>query len=159
MTTPYILDTGPLLAWLNQRDPFHQWAVDQLATINQPLATCEAVLAEACHLTRIYANGRESVLELLNRKVIKLSFDLQREHEGVGRLLRRYSNVPMSLADACLVRMSELESDCAVVTLDSDFRIFRRHGRKNIPLILPPSQLRALAVRCKATYGVCIASE
>jgi hypothetical protein len=43
----------------------------------------------------------------------------------------------MSFADACLVRMTEQLTDCVVVTLDSHFRIYRRHGRKVIPVFLP----------------------
>jgi hypothetical protein len=41
----------------------------------------------------------------------------------------------MSLADACLVRLSELRADSEVMTLDGDFTIYRRHGRQVIPLI------------------------
>lgn len=51
--------------------------------------------------------------------------------------MRRYADVPMSLADACLVRMSELSDDASVLTLDSDFRIYRRLGRQAIPLLTP----------------------
>ena len=51
--------------------------------------------------------------------------------------MRRYRNVPMSLADATLVRLSELHRDCRVFTLDADFRIYRRHRNKAIPVLLP----------------------
>ena len=52
-------------------------------------------------------------------------------------LMRRYGDSPMSLADACLVRLSELHSDCQVFTLDAHFRRDRRHGRHVIPLLAP----------------------
>ena len=51
--------------------------------------------------------------------------------------MRRYRNRPMSLADACLVRLSEIHAAAEVLTLDSDFRIYRRHGNKVIPLRMP----------------------
>jgi predicted nucleic acid-binding protein len=68
---------------------------------------------------------------------VKLEFDLEREIAPVSRLLCRYVNVPMSLADACLVRMSELHEAASIVTLDGDFRLYRRHGRQAIPLLIP----------------------
>ena len=51
----------------------------------------------------------------------------------------RYANVPMSVADACLVRMSELVADCTVFTLDGDFRVYRRNKRQKIPVLMPPN--------------------
>ena len=64
-------------------------------------------------------------------------FDLETEFESVAVLMRRYAEVPMDLADACLVRMSELQRDCKILTLGSDFKIHRRFGRQVIPLICP----------------------
>ena len=57
-----------------------------------------------------------------------------------GEEIERYANVPMSLADSCLVRMSELLGESLLFTLDSDFRIYRRHGRQKIPLLIPPDR-------------------
>jgi hypothetical protein len=51
--------------------------------------------------------------------------------------MTKYGDVPMSLADACLVRMSELDPDLTVVTIDRDFRLYRRHGRLSISTIMP----------------------
>jgi hypothetical protein len=78
------------------------------------------------------------ILGLIERGVIQLRFELRGEFAAVANLMRRYSNVPMSLADACLVRMSELVEDGTVITLDGHFRVYRRHGRKSIPLLIPP---------------------
>lgn len=81
--------------------------------------------------------GAGAVLELLDRRLIELAFDLGSESMAIGKLLSRHENVPMSLADACLVRMSELCSDSKVMTADSDFRIYRRNGRQRIETIMP----------------------
>ena len=97
------------------------------------------MLAETCFILAKYPGGQVTVLELLRRGAVRLGFDLQREIEPVSRLMTRYANVPISLADASLVRMSEIYSDSAVLTLDSDFRIYRKHGRQAIPLIAPDS--------------------
>jgi len=74
---------------------------------------------------------------LLERQVLRLNFDLGENFGQVSSLMKRYANVPMSLADACLVRMSELTTDSTVFTLDGDFRIYRRHGRQKIALLMP----------------------
>ena len=99
--------------------------------------SCDAVLSEACFLLRNATGGPAAVVELVRRDLIRSSFDLNREAAAVQRLLARYRSMQMSLADACLVRMSEVRADCMVLTVDSDFRIYRRHGRQAIPLISP----------------------
>jgi predicted nucleic acid-binding protein len=132
-----LLDTGPLVASLNRRDGFHEWAKAQLARIEPPLLTCEAVLAEACFLLRQTAGGNEAILELILRGIVELPFAVDAQTEALIRLMKKYSDVPISLADACLVRMSELYADSAVLTLDTHFKLYRRHGRQTIPVLMP----------------------
>jgi uncharacterized protein len=96
------------------------------------------VLTEACYLARRTDGGTPAVLELIERGVVRLAFDLENNFSDVSSLMYRYANVPMSLADACLVRMSELIPNCVVLTLDSDFRIYRRHKRQRIPILTLP---------------------
>ncbi len=74
---------------------------------------------------------------MLERQLIVSDFSSQAHVNDITRLMRRYADTPMSFADACLVRMSELHSDCAVLTLDSDFLAYRRHGRQTIPSLIP----------------------
>jgi predicted nucleic acid-binding protein len=102
--------------------------------------TCEAVLSEACFLLKGIEGGQAAVFELLKRRVVHLAFRLNEHVNQITWLLRKYSDVPMSLADACLVRMSELHADGLVLTLDDDFRIYRKNKREIIP-ILSPSDL------------------
>jgi predicted nucleic acid-binding protein len=132
-----LLDTGPLLAVIDRRDAHHAWVDSQLAEIRPPLLTCEAVLTEACYLARRIDVGPAPVLELLERGVVRLAFDLDEQFAAVSSLMQRYTNVPMALADACLVRMSELAADCVLLTLDSNFRSYRRNRRQRIPLLIP----------------------
>jgi len=132
-----ILDTGPLVTLLNSRDQYHTWAVAQWNQLSPPLITSEAVLSEACFLLRHMPNGTDAVMELLQRQTVKIAFHLEDHSESIARLLKKYRSVPMSLADACLVRMSELEPKRAVFTLDSDFALYRRNGRQVIPTVMP----------------------
>lgn len=128
-----IVDTGPLVALLNRRDTFHEWVKQTLKALARPLFTCEPVLTEAAHLT-----GRPAVLlAMLGGGGLKLGIDLDQQSDAVRRLLDRYG-ARMSLADACLVRMSEMSLQSRVFTLDRiDFSIYRRNGREVIPLIVP----------------------
>ena len=132
-----LLDTGPLVALFNANDGHHQWAREQIAASPPPLVTCEAVLAEALHLLRRASAVQEMVLSMIERRLLRLPFRLEAEAEPINRLMRKYADVPMSLADACLVRMTELYPDSVVLTLDSDFAVYRRHGRQVVPAIRP----------------------
>lgn len=138
-----LADTGPIVAYLNGRDRHHAWAVGALKQLRPPMLTCEAVLSEAVYLLRSDPSGGDRVMELLSRGVLRPTFDLQAEVTAVTGLLRRYRTLPMDLADACLVRMSELHPDCTLLTVDSEFRdIYRRNGRQVIPTLLPPGTRR-----------------
>jgi hypothetical protein len=125
------------VAWFNRAERHHEWAAIQFSRLKPPLLTCEAVLTEACFLLRAGRIDPAVALESVRRGAIRLGFSLLDEIEPVSRLMRRYANVGASLADVCLVRMSELYSDCKVLTLDRDFLIYRRDGRRVIPLIAP----------------------
>lgn len=132
-----LLDTGPLVAFLDQRDPYHAWAKNAFAEITPPLLTCEGVVSEACHLAKRAGQPMHPVLELFDRGAVCLAFRLDGHLAPIASLLERYADVPMSLADACLVRMSEMTTGSTVFTMDSDFRVYRRHRREPIPLLIP----------------------
>ena len=135
-----LLDTGPLVALLDRRDKDHDWASAQWAQIEPPLLTCEAVLSEACFLRRKLFPGSKALMELLNRRIVQIGFRLEDHIGPITKLMARYETAPMSLADACLVRMAELYPDAVVLTLDRDFRIYRKHGRGVLPVISPPDR-------------------
>ncbi len=137
MSQIFLLDTGPLVALLNRRDDFHNWATAEWAKIEPPLLTCEAVIVEACFILRNLYPGQEAVISLVKAGVIQIAFHLDEEASSIGELLVRYQSVPMSLADACLVRMTELYANSLLLTLDSDFRIYRKKRADIIPVIMP----------------------
>ncbi len=128
-----ILDTGPLVALINAADRHHQWTLDALSRLVAPLWTCEPVLTEASHLT---GKGRD-IVAMLADGTLRIGFELEDQADAVGRLLARYGR-RMDLADACVVRMSELRKNCRVFTLDRrDFSYYRRNGREVIPILAP----------------------
>jgi predicted nucleic acid-binding protein len=134
---PGLLDTGPLVSFLASGLKHHAWAVEQWKRLSPPLLTCEPVLTEAAFLLKREGREADALFALLERGVIRIGLAVQEEQVDLRALMHRYRNRPMSLADACLVRLSELHTAGEVFTLDSDFRIYRRHGNKVIPVLMP----------------------
>jgi predicted nucleic acid-binding protein len=137
MRSQILLDTGPLVAFLNRRDRHHAWATAELSRVAPPLLTCEAVISEACFVLRTLQNASDAVLNLIEQDLIQTPFHLQEAITPVKRLMARYADVPMSLADACLVHLAEQYPTSAVMTCDSDFIVYRKHRRQVIPTIMP----------------------
>jgi predicted nucleic acid-binding protein len=132
-----LLDTGPRLAFCNEEDAAHEWATEQFRRLRVPLLTCEAVLVEAAHHLGRLGLDRARVLDLVSRGIVELALDLRKEADAVATLMRQYADQPMDLADGCLVRLSELIDNGVVFTLDGDFKVYRRHGKREIPLLAP----------------------
>src|SRR4030095_3586498 len=111
--------------------------VEQWKRLRPPLLTCEPVITEAAFLLKREGAQTDALFEFMERGAIRIAFQVQDELPDLRALLRRYRNRPMSLADACLVRLSEIHTTSEVFTLDSDFRVYRRHGNKVIPVLMP----------------------
>lgn len=130
-------DAGPLVALFNFKDKHHEWALARFREFVEPLVTAEPVFTEALHLLRRVPYGVEKLLALWQRGVLVLSFSAELEKEALLPLMRRFADVPISFADACLIRLSEIHPRTRIWSLDADFRIYRRHGRQAIPLLMP----------------------
>ena len=135
--TRVIIYTGPLVALLNRRDRHHTWVREVLDAVEPPLFTCEAVVSEACFVLGRMPGAQDAVFALLSDGVMQIDFRLRDEIDAIRALMRKFSSVPMSVADACLVRMTELDAKSRVLTLDDDFRIYRRNRRQLIPTVMP----------------------
>jgi uncharacterized protein len=131
-----LLDTGPIVAYLYSRDAYHDWAVEAFSEVQPPVITCEAVLTEACFLIERNRWPATRVLEYVLESEIRIGLQLEHEIEAIRGLMQRYANVPMSLADACLVRLAEI-TDLPICTLDHDFAIYRAGRRRFLTLITP----------------------
>jgi predicted nucleic acid-binding protein len=131
-----LLDAGPWVAYLRRADRHHAWAREQFAA-REAFVSCEPVLAEVCARLQYYGNDPLVALEFVKAGAVRLDFDLQANLIAVDHLMRKYRDQPMDLADACLVRMTELEPRSLVVTTDEDFQVYRRNGREVVPHVLP----------------------
>jgi predicted nucleic acid-binding protein len=132
-----IVDTGPLVAFLLQTDSHHAWSVERFHELSAPFLTCEPVLTETFYLVTHLHHGRRRFFELLEAGLLNVEFDVMAEREALRKLINKYADVPMSLADACLVRMAEQNKDATIFTTDRDFRTYRKNRRQLIPLVIP----------------------
>lgn len=133
-----IIDTGPLVAFLVEDDIHHAWSVSALKSLLAPFLTCEPVLTETYHLVHRLPCGSRRFFDLLDSGLLLVDVSLLAERRALSKLALKYSDLPMSLADACIVRLAELNPGSAVFTVDGHFRIYRKNGRQVIPTIMPP---------------------
>ncbi len=132
-----ILDTGPLVTFLAAGLKHHDWVCEQWRRLHPPFITCEPVLTEAAFLLKREGREADALFVLLERGVLRIGLEIEDQLPDLRTLMRRYRDRPMSLADACLVRLAELHPGGVIFTLDTDFRIYRRHGNKVIPVLMP----------------------
>ncbi len=130
-----IVDSGPLAALLDPREQHHVWARETLSRQAMPWLTCEAALSEAFFL--LHPPHALALDQLLSHGHLRVAFSFAEQLPTVLGLRAKYASVPMSLADACLVRMTETTPDPVLVTMDSDFKIYRRHSRQVVPCLMP----------------------
>jgi predicted nucleic acid-binding protein len=135
MAANVLVDAGFVVALLSRRDAHHRWAAAQAERFPPPWRTCEAAVSEAFHL--LGPRGVSALAALLRRAAVTIPFDLGDDLEPVLRFMQKYEDVPASLADASLVRMTETLADPVILTTDEDFRIYRRHSRQAVPCVLP----------------------
>ena len=137
MTT--ICDTGPLVAYLNRRDPYHAWALALMKQVRPPMLTSEPVLTEAVYFLREDGLEIEPIFQLLERDALRLAFDLSAHWPRVRTLMARYRH--MDLTDASIVAMSEIHKHSQVLTVDRrDFSVYRRNDRQIIDFVAPPEE-------------------
>jgi uncharacterized protein len=132
-----IADTGPLVAVIDRAERNHRWAVEQIEGLESPLLVCEPVLTEAMYLLARYPQAQDMLFELLENGALRLAFKIEENIGALRKLMHKFRDMPMSLADACVVRIAEIYEHHAVLTLDADFTVYRKHGRTPLALITP----------------------
>ena len=124
MTGEVIADTVAIVGFLSESDQWHKSAFSHFKRLPKPFYTCEAVITESCFLLRDSINGEKQVLDLITNDILRIDFSISSEADRLNVLMHKYKSVPMSLADACLVRMSEIH-DAPIFTFDADFEMYR----------------------------------
>jgi predicted nucleic acid-binding protein len=135
-----IIDTGPLVAFFDRSERHHGWVVQRIEELESPLLVCEPVLTEASYLLARYPRAQAALFDLLQNGALSVAFRMEDHVAALHSLLQKYRDTPMSLADGCIVRMAEIHDRHDVLTLDSDFSVYRKHGRVPLPLIAPTAR-------------------
>ncbi|MSU47532.1 MAG: PIN domain-containing protein [Opitutus sp.] len=133
----WIVDAGPIVALLSPSERQNEWAAEHARSAPPTVLTCDAAISEACFLLKRDGQEAERVFDLIDSGFLRSEFDLHVEYRAVCDLMRRHRDLPMSFADACLVRLAEKHPGAVIWTLDRDFHAYRQHGRQTIPLITP----------------------
>jgi len=122
---PVLLDTGVIVALLDRSEGRHEACAEAVRELEGPMITCEAVVAESCYLLRSLAGAAEAVIENVAAGIFQVPFQLSREAVVVQRILRKYRDLRIDLADACLIQMADEFDSGEILTLDRDFSIYR----------------------------------
>lgn len=132
-----LLDTGVIVALLDRGERRHTFCAQVVHALTAPLVTCEAVIAESCYLLRRMAGASEAILENVAAGTFQIPFQLSRDARGVQRILRKYGDREIDLADACLIHLAGEIGSGDILTLDSDFQVYRWGARKPFRLLIP----------------------
>lgn len=134
--TPVLLDTGCIVALLDRSERNHARCAAAVEEVAAPLVTCEAVIAEACWLLRDVRGAADAVLENVEAGVFEIPFRIVGASRGVRALMKQYGRVPMDFADACLVQLADELGSGRILTLDSDFAVYRWRKNRRFELLV-----------------------
>jgi predicted nucleic acid-binding protein len=115
-----IVDTGPLVAFLDRSERYHRWTADRIKELDAPLLVCEPVLTEKVYLLARFPRAQDALFDILQNGALKLAFRLDEHISILHRLVRKYRDTPMPLADACVVRMAEIHGRLPLTLLYSE---------------------------------------
>jgi predicted nucleic acid-binding protein len=131
-----LLDSGAIVALLDRSERMHAACAQAIEKATAPLVTCEAVIAESCYLLRGQAGAAEAILGNVGTGVFQIPLQLTQIASSLQRLFRKYRDREMDLADACLVHLAgELETG-DILTLESDFEVYRWGTNRPFHLLL-----------------------
>ena len=136
MIKPILLDTGVIVALLDRSEKHHAECAKIVSKLKRPLITCEPVIAEACYLLRKLRGAPEAVLANVENHIFQIPWMLFGNERRIIELLKKYTKVPMDFADACLVGMAEQFETAEILTLDSDFEIYKWKRKKEFKILI-----------------------
>jgi predicted nucleic acid-binding protein len=131
----YLVDAGPLIGLLDGDDQWHAWSRQTLTVLDEPLATTETAVAEACHRLRKLRPALQQLTAIIAEGRLVLKPVLCEHARRVGKLLEKYHQ--MDVGDSTLIVLSELHPRARLITVDDDFRHYRRFRHQAIPLVIP----------------------
>jgi len=134
--TNTLIDAGPLIALFDKDDEYHKKVKDFLKTFHGHLTTTWPVLTEVTHLLDFNVNVQIDFLKWIQREAV-IIYDLESNHlSRIIELTEKYSDVPMDLADASLMVIAEIEKIENIITIDSDYHIYRTNKKVKLKNLL-----------------------
>jgi len=133
---PVLLDTGCIVALLDRSEENHDQCCKAVASLALPLFTVEAVIAESCYLLRHVRGAGEAVVENVVRGAFQIPLSLSEQASRIIKLMKKYTDIGMDLADACLVDLAEHLQTGRILTLDHDFNVYRWARKRPFELLL-----------------------
>ena len=131
-----LVDAGPLVAFVDEDDQYHQVCASALRGVREPMATLWPSVAEAMYLLLALPHAQQALLEMMERGGLLLLAVDAADVPRMRALMEQYADLPMDLADAALIRVAEREGIRTIFTLDRrDFSVYRLHGRVRPKLI------------------------
>lgn len=130
------IDTGPIVALFDKNDDKHSLCLNIFKKIQEPLITTWPVLTEVFYLLSFSSNVQDDLWEFIERGVVSI-YDIDKDlMKTCRRLMKKYHDLPMDLADATLVAVAEAENIQTIFTLDhKDFRIYKKEQGKHFRLL------------------------
>jgi len=133
-----LVDAGPLIALFDKDDKYHNSVIKFLKQFNGQLITTWPVITDVTHLLSFNVNVQINFLEWLKREAVTI-INLENIHlERIIQLSMKYSDVPMDFADSSLIVIAELTNITDIITIDSDYYIYKTKNRKSLNNILLP---------------------
>lgn len=130
-----LLDTGPIVAMFDRDDPEHAKCLEAMHAFTDSLITCDAVITEACYLLRHLPGAAHDLLMNVDARRFLIEYRISERADELARLMAKYADVPMDLADACLVDLAQQHQTGRILTLDGDFRVYRWGRNKPFDLL------------------------
>ncbi len=134
---PVLVDTGFLVAIYDRRQHAHPVCSQVYDSLDNPLATCEPVIAEALHLLRFVNGAADNLLASLAEGILEVPFNLVRSAAQIQKIMVKYRDIPADFADACLIQMADELETGDILTLDSDFKHYRWRRNRTFHLLIP----------------------
>ena len=133
---PLLLGTGVIVALLDRSEKAYRASAEAIHRAVWPLITCEAVIAESCYLLRKFPGAPEAILDNVVAGIFQIPFQISKEAAGIKRILRKYQDRKIDLADACLIRLADEFETADILTLDNDFKFYRWGKNKSFRMLL-----------------------
>ena len=131
-----LIDAGPLVALIHADDRHHARCKEALKTIREPLGTVWPAITEAMYLLGFSSDAQDALWRLLDGDAVKILLLDASDLSRMRKLMQKYRDLPMDLADAALVHVAEREKISRIFTIDrTDFELYRPRGIRRFAIL------------------------